>query len=317
MKLCKINQRTFGQLCDHYDVVVCSSGYESRARYVATQLAEKRVVSANRYVLAFKEHTQECARPDNDRGFEKLGFIPFACSGHSTAEVRACFESALIPVNGLKSARLLVDISCMTRAWYGEIVHALLSRTVSQELIVDFTYTLAEFVPPLGEYPPNRVAGPVPGFVGMALPDKPTTLGIGLGYHRDRAIGLKDYLDPKLTVLFYSDPALEPKYVESVRITNEQILNEVSENNVIAYPVSDCVMTFSILNSFCEGMMKTSRVVLCSLGPKIFGLCCFLVAAVHRDISIWRVGAGDHETPFDHKPTGTPLLLETLWSPGD
>ena len=201
----------------------------------------------------------------------------------------------------------------MTRPWYGEIVHTLLTLSQPQELCVDFVYTSSEFVPPLGEYPPNRVAGPVPGFVGMALPDKPTALGIGLGYHRDRAIGLKDYLDPKLTVLFYPNPSLDPRYVEAVGITNQQMLNEVSPNNIIAYPVNDYVATFSILNSLCEGLMKNTRVVLCSFGPKNFGLCCFLVAAIRRDISIWRVSADTHEAPFDHKPSGVRLVLKTVW----
>lgn len=314
MNLQRIQQRPFTDTVDRYDVVICASGYESRARYVATQFAEKQTKFSNRYVLGFKEHATACARPQNDRTFHSLGYTPIACSGHSTAEARSCFDTALDSVCGLGSARVLVDISCMTRAWYGEVVRGLLTAARFRELHVAFTYTMAEFVPPSGEYPPNRVAGPVPGFVGMALPDKPTVLGIGLGYHRDRAIGLKDYLDPKRTVLFYSNPAVHPEYVDAVRTTNEQILGEVPDGDVIAYSMYDCVMTYNLISSFCEGMMRSSRVVLCSLGPKMFGLCCFLVAAVHRDISIWRVGAGDHESPVDQKPTGTPLMLETVWT---
>lgn len=313
MKLRTVGQPERADLCGPYDAVICSSGYESRARFVASQLAKGEVAIGSRYVLAFKEHDQALARPENDKRFRELGYKSLPCSGRSAPEVREYFESALLPLKDLKTARLLVDISSMTRAWYGEIIHTLLALSQPQELRVDFAYAVAEFVPPLGEYPPNRVAGPVPGFFGLALPDKPTALGIGLGYHLDRAIGLKDYLDPKLTVLFYPNPSMEPSYVKTIQDTNREILGEVSENNIIAYPVKDCVATFGMVNSLCEGLMRSSRVVLCSLGPKIFSLCCFLVAAIHRDISIWRVGADDFEAPFDHKPSGALLVLETIW----
>lgn len=313
MILRKVHQNSPSELATFYDAVVCASGYESRARFIATQLAEKHVRIANRYVFAFKEHNTDCARPENDRRFHELHYKPVLCSGSSTEEAKRCFESILLPIKDVRSPKLLVDISCMTRAWYGVFVHSLLTLSRHDNVTVHFAYAVAEFKAPAKEYPPNRVAGPVPGFLGIALPDKPTALGIGLGYHADRALGLKDYLDPKVTVLLCPNPSLHPKYVESVRATNNQILNEVSVSNVIDYPVSDGVATFGILNSLCEGLMRNSRVVLCSFGPKIFGLCCFLVAAMRRDISIWRVGADDLEQPVDHKPSGTWLVLETVW----
>jgi hypothetical protein len=317
MKLRTVNQDPFKEKGGYYDAVICASGYESRARNMAERLDAGGYKIRNKYAWAFTEHNNNCARPANDKCFEKLGYALVPCGGNSVFDVHQAFASVLTSIQERKSPRLLVDISCMTRAWYGEIVHMLLMFSAHEELQVDFAYTPSEFVAPPEEYPPNRVAGPVPGFVGMALPDKPTILGIGLGYHRDRAIGLKDYLDPKLTVLFHPNPSFDPRYVKSVSATNEQILSEVSLNNIVAYPVNDLVATFSMLNSLCEGLMRNSRVVLCSIGPKTFGLCCFLVATIQRDISIWRVSADAHETPIDHKPRGTPLVLSTIWNRGD
>lgn len=316
MKLQNIHQREFLETPVSYDIVIAASGYESRAKYVAGMLDEKGVKIANRFALAFTEHLSDCARPGNDKAFTMLGYELLPCSGHSAENAHECFRKALSRLKSDAFARCLIDISSMTRAWYGEIVNTLLTLERGLGLQVDFAYTGAEFVPAKGDYPANRVAGPVPGFVGMTLPDKPTALGIGLGYHVDRAIGLKDYLDPKLTVLCYPNPSFDVRYVDAVRNTNRQIMEEVSASNIIAYPVNDFVSTFNILDSLCEGLMRNSRVVLCSLGPKPFGLCCFLVASIRRDVSIWRVGAGDYEEPIDQKPCGRPMLIETLWSGG-
>jgi hypothetical protein len=117
-----------------------------------------------------------------------------------------------------------------------------------------------------------------------------------------------------MTVLFRSDGAADSRYVDEVCKTNQEILREVSSNNVVTYPAKDCVMMFNMLNSFSKGITRSSRLVLCSLGPKTFGLCCFLVAAIHRDVSIWRVSAAEHEVPTDKKPEGVPLVLQTTWT---
>ena len=180
-------------------------------------------------------------------------------------------------------------------------------------LVVHFAYTGAEFCPPANEYPPNRVVAPVAGFAGNTLPDKPTALIMGLGYDKDRAIGLKDHLDPQLTVLFYADPASDDRFMPHVLNANKDLINEVGEDCLFTYPFTDGAATFRFLESVCKGLTHEWRVVLCSLGPKNFGLCSFLVASLLRDVSIWRVSADLHEVPFDHKPIGTPTILQTTW----
>jgi len=319
MKLCRISQAELDPSGDAYDLIICASGYESRSRFVASriepQLGESRPA---KFVFAFKEHEWDCARPDNDRAFKSWSYTQILCSGRSTIDAGNAFGQALKSLGRVSKAKILIDISCMTRAWYGEIVHSILRNGLLISLEVDFAYVGSEFMEAGGNYPPNRVAGPVPGFFGLTLPDKPTALVIGLGYHVDRALGLKDYLDPQRTILCYADPSFDVRYVPAVLHTNEQLLNEVSEENVFRYSVTDCAATFQMLDSICEGLSRTSRLVLCSLGPKIFGLSCFLVSSVRRDVSIWRVGADDHEVPLDHRAVGEPIILRTSWcSAGD
>src|SRR5258706_10900189 len=170
MFLHSVYQDEFAKVEGPYDLAVCASGYESRARFVATELAQRNIEVRSKFVFTFKEHMQDCARGANDRCFKELNYKDLPCSGRSTMDARKCFESALHDLKNLETARLLIDISCMTRVWYGEIIHILLASSKFRDLHVEFAYTSAEFVEPLGEYPPNRVAGPAPGFVGMALP---------------------------------------------------------------------------------------------------------------------------------------------------
>src|SRR5258706_16361665 len=98
MKLQTLRQNDFATLDHPYDLVVGAFGYESRARFVATELSKKTGTSSNKYVFAFKEHPDDCARLENDRVFQDLGYKPLRCSGGSASEVRDCFEKALVPL---------------------------------------------------------------------------------------------------------------------------------------------------------------------------------------------------------------------------
>lgn len=177
MKLRSIRQPTIVEPGRKYDLIIVASGYESRARFVAQKLSDEGITIDYKVAIAFREHPLDGARPDNDAAFAALGFQFLPCSGSSTTEVKKCFESALLPVKDAEVVRMLIDISCMTRAWYGEMVHSLMSISSVGGAEVDFVYTAAEFIVPSEEYPPNRMAGPVPGFFGITLPDKPTALG--------------------------------------------------------------------------------------------------------------------------------------------
>ena len=313
MNIISVEQLPIEAVSDGYDLVIMASGYESRGRFLAETLRDRGSPLANRLVFAFAEHPQACARPANDAIFKELGYESVLCRGGADEEVTQSLISAFERLKNVGKARVLVDISSMTRVWYGALVRALMSFRPRGSLVVHFAYTAAEFVEPPSEYPPNRVVAPVAGFTGNTLPDKPTALVLGLGYDKDRAIGLKDHLDPQLTVLFYASPAIDSRYVPQVLAVNEELIHEVGEEKVFTYPISDCVATFRHLESFCKGLTNDWRVVLCSLGPKVFGLICFLVASLLRDISIWRVSADSHESPFDHKAFGIPTLIETRW----
>lgn len=314
MKLSKFEQIDFNKSSKEYDLVLTASGYESRARFVAESISDEGSLSCTRLVLSFEEHEKECARPENDAVFNRLGYKSYLCHGSSDADVNQVVSESFEKLGNIREPRVLVDISSMTRAWYGAIVRCLIGLHREGKLLVHFAYTFSEFILPSNDYPPNRVVGPVAGFTGNTLPTKPTALVLGLGHDIDRAIGLKDHLDPQMTILFYAEPASDPRFVSSVREVNEVLFREVRDEWVFPYPIRDASAGFRTLESLSNGLNHDWRVVLCSLGPKIFGLYCFLVASINSEISIWRVSADCHEVPYDRKSAGTPLLIRTEWN---
>ena len=316
MKLSSVDQKAECQFNSRYDLVIVASGYESRSIRVAQLLEDEAVIISSKLVIGFEEHTDSCSRRDNDEALGRLGYRAISCSGKSESKSKKIFDSYLVDAVNGQEGHILIDISSMTRTWYGMAIRALMDLVHHKRVSVHFVYSPTVYAPPPDSYPPNQVVDPVGGFTGNALPDKPTALILGLGYDRDRAIGIKDYLDPQQTLLFLSDPAADPKYVDDVTQANAEVISESGKERVYEYDFYNCFMTFNKLLSVCTGVSRDWRVVLCSLGPKTFGLCAFLVAAVLRDVSIWRVSADSREVPRDRAPSDAPpIVLETIWNP--
>jgi hypothetical protein len=61
---------------------------------------------------------------------------------------------------------------------------------------------------------PNKYMGPIPGIYRVSASYKPTALILGLGYEKETAVGIMEYLDPQMTYAFYSKPALMKGFQE-------------------------------------------------------------------------------------------------------
>jgi hypothetical protein len=163
-------------------------------------------------------------------------------------------------------------------------------------------------------YPPNTFVEPVTGFCGLVLPSHPASLVIGLGQERERAIGLKEEVDPKVVAAFLSRPATDPNFERAVIAANRDYLADVGPTLRFYYPVRDFVTTFHRLLGVTRALRRETAVVLVPLGPKIFALACFVVALVDREVSVWRVSAGPREKSVDRHGVGPPIYAELHWT---
>jgi hypothetical protein len=203
----------------------------------------------------------------------------------------------------------------MTRTWYGSIIHTLWTETKFDIINANFIYVPAVYPKKNNpEYPPNEIVAPVNGFSSLNFSDKPIALIIGLGIDKGRAIGLKESLDPDLTITFYTNPCSDRRYLVKMMKSNEDFLELIPNECRFEYPINDSITTYNILESVCSGLFKNYNIVLTSLGPKIFGLCCFLLSSRFPQISVWRISAGSSSNVIDHKPSKMHVLLETTWA---
>ncbi|MCJ7645898.1 hypothetical protein MUO65_03200, partial [bacterium] len=264
-------------------------------------------------VFGFKEHKDEGSRPANDKKFKECGFSYSELSGNSSFEFSVLMQQLFKDINAA-SCNLIIDISSMTRAWYGSLINTLWSETRYEKVNASFIYVPAVFPKTHPEYPPNEIVAPVKGFAGLSLSDKPTALVVGLGQDEGRAIGLKESIDPHLTIAFYTSPSTDRRYYNSMMRANKDFLESIPNEGKFAYPILDTISTYNILESVCTGLVKNFRVVLASLGPKIFGLYCFLIASRYPEISVWRISAGQRGNVEDHKASKHQIILDTTWS---
>lgn len=311
MRLKRLKDGQFDSIRLRTQSIVAACGYETRSSAIAKLVTDS---METRVVIQFSEWEEALARPNNNLLFESAAFEPFTASGSDASAITPALRQAVSRL--VPPAVLAFDISSMTRAWHGGIIRFLQNLQLSYELEVNFIYIPGKFQPPPRKSPPNEVVAPVDGFASLAPPDLPIAAIIGLGYERERALGLQQLLDPQKTVLLVPrswerDP-FYPRVIES----NKDLIDRTSPDWIFEYPVLQPAATFQLLRSIVGGLQDNYRVVLTSLGPKIFGINCFLLATIDPRVSVWRVSAGIHGAPRDTRPdTGNIITLTTTWLP--
>ncbi len=310
MQLKSVRKCSLEEMNERADIFVAACGYEHRSTAISKLVEGPRF----RVGIGFKEWPRAIARLRNDKEFARLGFATPTAAGGDSREVQRLVAETM---NAAKNSRSIAfDVSSMTRAWHGGIVRQLRTMEVAGELETFFAYVPAEFKPPSARVPPNEIVGPVDGFSSLAAPDLPIAAVIGLGYERERALGLQQFLDPEETLLMIPKHGdADPYYAELIQ-NNRGLLDRTNPRWIFEYDLAEPAATFSTLASVVAGLRESYRVVLTSLGPKIFGLLCFLLAAKFKDVSVWRVSAGTHGKPRDADADLSRLVVASaIWEP--
>ncbi|MDP2161392.1 MAG: hypothetical protein Q8K02_12985 [Flavobacterium sp.] len=198
---------------------------------------------------------------------------------------------------------LFIDYSCMTKSWYYTMIIFLTNKELIQkEINVYFSYTPSIFSMPL-DPKPNTDISPLPG--KYIIPNnKPKALIVGLGYEENKAQGIIDQLDPAVTYLFYTYPALDDQFVNAVEYNNNSILEEF-KNNTVKYPSNDLLFLENQLSKIYFLLKDKYSVIIAPLGPKPFAFVSMMLSVIFHDIEIWRVGSGEDINPYPRKPFDT------------
>lgn len=282
------------------DLIIVASGYEHRASYLAQKLSHLDI--KDKIVFAFKDHSENQVRKNNDKIFNDLGFISEHFSGNNWENIQNILTQFFDNLCDKEEVNILVDYSSMTRLWYATILKYVTTYCNYRGIInLYFSYTKAKYSPPSDSEINFTVNfDPLPGYNKLSIPDKPTALIIGLGYEKARATGLIDYFDAQEVFLFYSD---NPLYHDKIKEANGKLL-ETYSNNVFVFPLNDIVTTKTILENLCNRLSSDFRIVITPCGPKPFTLISFLLAIENQSIDTWRVSGSSKPDHPECYPSG-------------
>jgi len=284
-----------------YNLEVASLGYESRARFIASEL---RATGKKRMAIGFGTQ-QTCAYEDNRNWFQRQGFGVNDVADQSFFAF--CAETIrTLTFDEKETIRVRIDISSMSRYRIAALLAAFIESEAPQEFVLDFVYAPAEFIEPPHEMSQIESAGPVlPQFAGWSEePDRPVATVFGVGFEYDRAIGVVEYLEPS-EIWSFRPENRDTRFHEEVFRANSFFWRLVPASHQFTYRIDfpiDCLID---LESLTFGLLSHARPILIPFGPKLFALCCLLVAHLHFPrVGVWRVSSGTNEGPVDRKADG-------------
>ncbi len=202
----------------------------------------------------------------------------------------------------IEELKITVDVSCLNRNIIAEIF-AKLSFLKVKTVKLTVLYTLACYTsPPSGEMPMNELVEPVhPRFSGWPEnPEYPVTSIIGLGYEKDKAIGVAEYLESSKNFLFIPVSS-ESEYLDEVLKHNEILIESTPDRNLLHYQLENQSVVIHQLNSLTNGVKANSKPVFLPFGPKIFFTSALLVALANKEVSVWYVSGEECNNGRDEK----------------
>jgi len=291
---------------------LAAAGFESRARFAAETLLNANVVCERR-VFGFAER-KLLARTANEDAFNKLGFMLMDDVAAKDGAPLGNYVREVIANSLKREITIANDYSCMTKTWYAEIIRVLSECSKAGCVVhIYFIYSPAKYTPP-GPPGTNRVAGAISGFCHLASPTFPTALILGLGYEAVRAMGLRDYVDPKATFAFFTNPGLEPIFTQTVMKNNRAIISTLAKDSKFPYPMADLNYTSALLANLTRSLKDQFRVIIAPLGPKPFCLLSLLLSAETRYVDVWRVSGAEHSVAEERAPFGRLLIYKVSYA---
>lgn len=292
----------------NFDLFIAACGYETRSIFLPQRLASHQ--AKRKVAIAFTEHCGDLSRPFNDKVLTQLGFEFCDTSMLSTEEINRILSDLCIS-HKKEELNILVDYSSMPKLWYNAIINYFLElESEHKNVHICFSYTPSEYTKATKNISNKFLDSAIPA----SSSSKPKALVIGLGYEKGRAEELANKLKADVTYSFYSDPAVDPRFVAELIDNNKSVLNNLESARIIKYPIYDLNFINTALTNLCVDLRLTHQIVLAPLGPKPFTLMCFLINARYPDTKIWRITSGLPKEVADRKPNGELLIYKVLFT---
>jgi len=294
-----------------YDAVLVALGTEARSTHLAKQLRSR---PKGRFCFAFP--TPHLGSFDRNRAW--LEGHDFTIGGGGADRYRAWVRESLSGVNSQQSElRLAIDVSSITRRMMAELILEITHLSIRRRVVADFWYCPAIFERPQLGSPPIEVSGPaLPEFAGWSIdPERTLAVLVGLGYEPNLALGTLEYLEPG-RVWAFVPRGEDSRYDRAVVKSNSDLLAQLSPDRIVSYAVGEPWQTSMMVDSLVDGLLPQFRVVLVPFGPKVFALCCSLVAAIYQPaVTLWRTSTATFQVPPDRHASGKVYGLRVTVGP--
>ena len=290
-------------------LIICVSGYESRASYWAQRVLPvlKHNSSCDYRVFGFTDRKEDGARPQNDRFFAEAGFKVTEFPSDEESGVGEAIGRDIVAMQRRaprSDVEVHIDYSSMPRSWYCSLFRA--SRRWLRRRDSLFMWYSGGIYD--GEEFPTAGVSDISLFCGQpTITPRVRTHIFGLGFDRIRASAIFSVLDPQNLVCFYGEPGVRHEYVDRVRSDNRDLL--AAAQFEFSAPIGDFPEAFSRIADVVRDFSRLGDVILVPDGPKPLVLASSLVPDFfgHRGIVSLHVRRRkDQQSPgLDVKASGS------------
>ena len=283
----------------NFDLFIAVSGLEKRCTYLAEN---KNIIAHKKMVLAPAGKSKDSVRKKNARYFDETGFEIFEIPSEEDHKLKL-FLREFLTTSANKFLKILVDYSCMTKTWYSALIDLMQEvETDVKEIKLYFSYSPVKYEEQTKARSVKKIES---GLSFSAISSsKPTALIIGLGIEKSKAELVIKYLQPDLTVLMYSDPAVDDRYTNAIFNNNQDLIHKTDARNIINYPLTDANAINEIITKKCVELRLFYNIVIAPLGPKIFALNAYLLSSRYPDIFVWNTGSHLPDKTGKNLPSG-------------
>lgn len=286
----------------NFELAICGLGFESRAIAAYLSAASK----VNRLcVLGYNENTEFFSYQSNKCIYLKATSEVFEIGDSEVERIvkeKIYNEKIGVPIN------VMLDITVMSRHRLATVI-SLLVDALPKASTITIVYSLSVFIKaPEGTTPVKKVCEIANGFAGV-LGDLslPTTVILGLGYEKGKALGVSNYLDSWRDYIFIPTSPIN-EFEHLVRMNNCDLISSIPAEQIFTYDVTSPYSTYLDLKSLILNLEEFSRPLLIPLGPKILSaLCVILGKELAPRLPVWRVSSEYLEEPVDRPPSGVEI----------
>ncbi len=281
-----------------FDLLIYGLGYESRATYISQKYHDE---SKMAYALGYDSNTECLFYQKNETYFLEANVV--VISGEDESVINAFKIELLKEIENYNS--ILIDITVMSRHRLASILDMLLKYS-TKDTKVTIVYAPSVFVSPPNDITPIKKVSEITSEFTGSLGDlsKPTSLIMGLGYEKNKALGLSSYLDSGSDFLFIPKSS-EGKFEEIVLDNNKELITQTENKNILYYYIDQPYATYLNLRSLILSVMDYSRPLVVPLGPKVLAAISVVIGReLYPNLPVWRVSSEHTEVPVERKANG-------------